>query len=132
CAGRRRPALTNADVFRAGCKSPPAVGGSARRDASTSPRAPACRRACGVSRPGRIPGPTVIVRMKEDHRARPFAGRGPPFGRLPPCGKRTMFTGLIQGIGALASREARGAAARLRVAFGTLAPDDIQLGESIA
>ena len=43
-----------------------------------------------------------------------------------------MFTGLIQGIGTLASREARGADARLRIAFGTLAADDIQLGESIA
>ena len=43
-----------------------------------------------------------------------------------------MFTGLIQGVGTLASRQARGADARLRVGFGTLAADGIELGESIA
>lgn len=43
-----------------------------------------------------------------------------------------MFTGLIQGVGRLASRGARGVDARLRIGFGTLAADDIQLGESIA
>lgn len=43
-----------------------------------------------------------------------------------------MFTGLIQGVGTLASRQFRGDDARLRIAFGTLAADDIVLGESIA
>jgi riboflavin synthase len=43
-----------------------------------------------------------------------------------------MFTGLIQGVGTLASRQPRGADARLRIGFGTLAADGIELGESIA
>ena len=43
-----------------------------------------------------------------------------------------MFTGLIQGVGTLASRQAQGADARLRIALGTLAAGDIALGESIA
>lgn len=43
-----------------------------------------------------------------------------------------MFTGLITGVGALASREDRGGDARLRIAVGTLPFDDVALGESIA
>ena len=43
-----------------------------------------------------------------------------------------MFTGLIEGVGALASRDMRGGDARLRIAVGTLPFDDAQLGESIA
>jgi len=43
-----------------------------------------------------------------------------------------MFTGLIEGVGALASREARDGDARLRIAFGTLPAGDVALGESIA
>lgn len=48
-----------------------------------------------------------------------------------------MFTGIIQSVGTLAAREARGGDARLRIAFGTLprdaaAGDGIRLGESIA
>src|SRR3546814_18344023 len=43
-----------------------------------------------------------------------------------------MFTGLVQGVGRLLAREARGGDARLRIAFGTLDAADIALGESIA
>ncbi len=43
-----------------------------------------------------------------------------------------MFTGLVQGIGILATRDLRGGDARLRVDAGTLPFDDIALGESIA
>lgn len=43
-----------------------------------------------------------------------------------------MFTGLITGVGALASREDRGGDARLRIAAGTLPFDEVALGESIA
>ena len=48
-----------------------------------------------------------------------------------------MFTGLIEGVGTLASRETRGGDARLRIAAGTLPwlnrnVDDVQLGESIS
>ena len=43
-----------------------------------------------------------------------------------------MFTGLIEGVGALASREARGGDARLVIDTGTLPFDGVQLGESIA
>ena len=43
-----------------------------------------------------------------------------------------MFTGLIEGVGTLASREMRGGDARLRIAVGTLPFDDVQLGESIS
>ncbi|ABK09439.1 conserved hypothetical protein [Burkholderia cenocepacia HI2424] len=50
----------NQCVFRAGRNSPPAVGW--RKPAS--PRAPAHPR--GVSRSGRMPEPTVTVRMRED------------------------------------------------------------------
>ena len=51
------------NVLRAGCDSPPAV---MARNAS-SPRAlAATSRQCKVSRPGVIPGPTVIVRMKRE------------------------------------------------------------------
>ncbi|MDQ3287912.1 MAG: riboflavin synthase [Pseudomonadota bacterium] len=43
-----------------------------------------------------------------------------------------MFTGLIEGVGQLASREMIGGDARLRIATGSLPFEDIQLGESIA
>jgi riboflavin synthase len=43
-----------------------------------------------------------------------------------------MFTGLIEGVGALASREARGGDARLVIDTGTLPFDGVQLGDSIA
>ena len=43
-----------------------------------------------------------------------------------------MFTGLVQGVGHLAARTARGGDARLRIANGTLPLADAQLGESIA
>jgi riboflavin synthase len=43
-----------------------------------------------------------------------------------------MFTGLIEGVGALASIEPRGGDVRLRIDAGTLPFTDIRLGESIA
>jgi len=43
-----------------------------------------------------------------------------------------MFTGLIEGVGALALRETHGGDARLRVEAGTLPFEGVQLGESIA
>ena len=43
-----------------------------------------------------------------------------------------MFTGLVQGVGRLADRQARGGDARLRIAAGTLPFDGVRLGESIA
>lgn len=43
-----------------------------------------------------------------------------------------MFTGIVTGIGSLASRESRGGDARLRIAAGTLPFEDVRLGESIA
>lgn len=43
-----------------------------------------------------------------------------------------MFTGIIEGVGAIASVEARGGDARLRVDTGTLPFEDVRLGESIA
>ena len=43
-----------------------------------------------------------------------------------------MFTGIIEGVGAIASVEPRGGDARLRIATGTLAFDHVRLGESIA
>lgn len=43
-----------------------------------------------------------------------------------------MFTGLIEGVGALAARDMRGGDARLRIDVGTLPFADVQLGESIA
>ncbi len=43
-----------------------------------------------------------------------------------------MFTGLIAGVGTLATREPRGGDARLRIDVGTLPFDGVQLGESIA
>lgn len=43
-----------------------------------------------------------------------------------------MFTGLIEGVGTLVSREARGGDARLRIAAGSLPFDGVALGESIA
>jgi len=43
-----------------------------------------------------------------------------------------MFTGLIQAVGHLLSREALGGDVRLRIAVGTMPMDDMQLGESIA
>lgn len=43
-----------------------------------------------------------------------------------------MFTGLIEGVGALALREPRGGDARLHVSVGNLPFADVRLGESIA
>ena len=43
-----------------------------------------------------------------------------------------MFTGLIEGVGRLASRDMRGGDARLRIDVGTLPFEGVQLGESIA
>lgn len=43
-----------------------------------------------------------------------------------------MFTGLIEAVGQLASRENVGGDARLRIAIGSLPFADVQLGESIA
>lgn len=43
-----------------------------------------------------------------------------------------MFTGLIEGVGTLASRDAVGGDARLRIEAGTLPLADVALGESIA
>ncbi|MFO1474528.1 MAG: riboflavin synthase [Lysobacterales bacterium] len=43
-----------------------------------------------------------------------------------------MFTGLIEGVGTLAAREARSGDARLRIGIGTLPFDNVQLGESIS
>jgi riboflavin synthase len=43
-----------------------------------------------------------------------------------------MFTGLIQAVGRIATREARGGDARLRIDAGALPMHDVQLGESIA
>lgn len=48
------------------------------------------------------------------------------------AGDVSMFTGLIEGVGTLAAREARGGDARLRIAAGTLPFADVALGESIA
>jgi riboflavin synthase len=43
-----------------------------------------------------------------------------------------MFTGLIEGVGRLAAREARGGDARLRIDVGTLPFEHVALGESIS
>lgn len=43
-----------------------------------------------------------------------------------------MFTGIIEGVGAIASIEPRGGDVRLRVDAGTLPFEDVRLGESIA
>ncbi|GAB2502527.1 riboflavin synthase [Lysobacter humi (ex Lee et al. 2017)] len=43
-----------------------------------------------------------------------------------------MFTGIIEGVGAVASIEPRGGDVRLRVHTGTLPFEDVRLGESIA
>jgi riboflavin synthase len=43
-----------------------------------------------------------------------------------------MFTGLIEGVGRLASRELRGGDARLRIDVGTLPFTGVALGESIS
>ena len=43
-----------------------------------------------------------------------------------------MFTGLIQAVGCISSREARGGDVRLRIDAGALPMHDVQLGESIA
>ena len=43
-----------------------------------------------------------------------------------------MFTGLVEGVGALAARELRGGDARLHIGVGTLPFDRVRLGESIA
>lgn len=43
-----------------------------------------------------------------------------------------MFTGLIEGVGSLLSREMRGGDARLRIGAGTLPFADVAVGESIS
>jgi riboflavin synthase len=43
-----------------------------------------------------------------------------------------MFTGIIEGVGAIAAVEPRGGDVRLRVDTGTLPFDNVRLGESIA
>lgn len=43
-----------------------------------------------------------------------------------------MFTGIIEGVGAIAAVEPRGGDVRLRIGTGTLPFDDVRLGESIA
>jgi len=43
-----------------------------------------------------------------------------------------MFTGIIEGVGRIARLEQRGGDVRLRVDAGTLAFEDVRLGESIA
>jgi len=43
-----------------------------------------------------------------------------------------MFTGIIEGVGRLAAREARGGDARLRIDVGTLPFAGVRMGESIA
>lgn len=43
-----------------------------------------------------------------------------------------MFTGLVQAVGRIAAREARGGDVRLRIGTGALPLSDLQLGESIA
>jgi riboflavin synthase len=43
-----------------------------------------------------------------------------------------MFTGIIEGVGAIASVEPRGGDMRLRIDTGTLPFNDVRLGESIA
>ena len=43
-----------------------------------------------------------------------------------------MFTGLVQGVGRLRAREARGGDVRLHVERGSLPPAQLQMGESIA
>ncbi len=43
-----------------------------------------------------------------------------------------MFTGIIEGLGSLIGSEARGGDVRLRIAAGSLAFEDVCLGESIA
>lgn len=43
-----------------------------------------------------------------------------------------MFTGIIEGVGRVSSRESRGGDLRLRIATGPLSFDNVALGESIA
>lgn len=43
-----------------------------------------------------------------------------------------MFTGLVEGVGALAARETRGGDARLTIDVGTLPFDRVEMGESIS
>jgi len=43
-----------------------------------------------------------------------------------------MFTGLVEGVGALVARELRGGDARLRIGVGTLPFDRVEMGESIS
>lgn len=43
-----------------------------------------------------------------------------------------MFTGIIEGVGAIAAVEPRGGDVRLRIDTGSLPFDDVRLGESIA
>ncbi|MFS8063282.1 MAG: riboflavin synthase [Luteimonas sp.] len=43
-----------------------------------------------------------------------------------------MFTGLVEGVGALVARDLRGGDARLRIGVGTLPFDRVDMGESIS
>lgn len=43
-----------------------------------------------------------------------------------------MFTGIVEGIGRIVARERHGEAARITVDVGTLAIDDVSIGDSIA
>lgn len=75
--------------------------------------------------------------MKEDGIARRHAVRLPHapwmhFRTHFQRGKRRMFTGLIEGVGVLAARQARDGDMRLRFVTGTLPFADAVLGESIA
>src|SRR5688572_10056365 len=91
-----------------------------------------------VSRPGRTPGPTVGSDASGKSGWKKTRPRGRcraaarPAGVSRPPGKRRMFTGLIEGVGSLASRGIRDGDARLRIATGTLPFDAVAMGESIA
>ena len=50
----------------------------------------------------------------------------------PSAGNVLMFTGIIEGVGRLASIDTRGGDARLAIDVGSLPFDDVRLGESIA
>src|SRR5690606_28363530 len=86
-------------------------------------RGPRRRRSGGGARPGlrgRVGRPGIAARgALADVRARVQEAR-------------LMFTGLVEGVGRLEAREARGGDARLRIAAGTLPFDDVAPGESIA
>src|SRR5690606_33677175 len=107
----------NGNVFGAGWKSPPAVG--VARPGGSSARA--------RERPAGIPGRGQQIRSNPgadghspDERRRVARPRGPCVRSLPralPALRETvMFTGLIEGVGTLVSREPRGGDAPLRVA----------------